>query len=212
MILTITTYLTYKANVQFGMLTLFVCSINFLIETLKMDHSKILNDENTFIFKYSDFSTIIKGNLVLVFFKLTYWMETYIFNINEIINYFIIMIIIVIIQILYVVIFKLLSLYNKTFNIYILHKNYKSKDTLIMFLKVFLMSKNQINIFRALRQYLCLNFNIKKNFNAFNALKYSCFYKEFPIDINKNNIQRQNTICYQEFQKLNNIIGCEVNE
>lgn len=209
LMLVITTYLTYTLNDQFGVLSLFVCVINFIIETFKVYDSSVLKGENTRIFKLSNFSNILITNLILIFFKTTYWSELYVFDIGEIKYYFIGMISVIIIQIIYLLMFKIYSIYDVTFKYIKSKSNYPKSKKIADMAKLLFISKNDINIFRLARLYLQKNI-VNKNSHS-RIIDFIYFSKSIHNDSLKNsNIETYNSKCYEHFEDISNKFGSEI--
>lgn len=209
-LLFITSFLTYKINNQFYILSLLVVSINFLKETFNIYDNKIFYKSNKKIFILSDFSRIILPNLFLIFFKITYWAELYVFNFNEIRNYFICMLMITVIQIMIMIFSKIYSIYNKVFQFLEFKNDYKKFNKIIDLLKILIISDNNINYFRITRIYL--QREIINNKNRKNIICFCYFYKSILAELKNVDMDNDNIKIYKEFSDIKIRLGSDLNE
>ena len=204
------TILTYLANNQFMILSLLVVAVDFIKKTCTIYDDKILHQENLKIFLFKDFTNILIPNLILIFFKITYWAELYCFNLNEIKNYFITMAIIIFIEIITMIIFKVYSIYTKVFCIVKKTSKYKKIQKILDFFKILKISNNQMNYFRLVKIFFQHEIVTKDNRKNIIGL---CFYlKSVETKIELDNTYKSNLDVYNDFKTLNKRLGCEKNE
>lgn len=201
------TILTYLANNQFMILSLLVVAVDFIKKTCNIYDDKILHQENLKIFLFKDFTNILIPNLILIFFKITYWTELYCFNLNEIKNYFITMAIIIFIEIITMIIFKVYSIYTKVFCIVKKTSKYKKIQKILDFFKILKISNNQMNYFRLVKIFFQHEIVTKDNRKNIIGL---CFYlKSVETKIELDNTYKSNLDVYNDFKTLNKRLGCE---
>ena len=209
-LLLISSILTYKINNHFKILSLLVTIVNFIIETINIYDNNILNKENKKIFKVSDFKTIIVSNLILIFFKITYWAELYTFDLVEKKNYFITMFLIVLLQLLVMVIFKLYSIYDKVFRFTKNKNEYNMLKKIHHLIHILAMSNNKINYFRIIKIYLQREIITKQN--AIDILNFCYYYKAIDNKFKYSDIDDYNLKVYNDFKSLSNRLGSDLDE
>lgn len=209
-LLLICTILTYLANNQFMILSLLVVTVDFIKKTCNIYDDKILHQENLKIFLFKDFTNILIPNLILIFFKITYWAELYWFNLNEVKNYFITMAIIIFIQIITMIIFKIYSIYTKVFCIVKKTSKYNKIQKILDFFKILKISNNQMNYFRLVKIFF--QHEIVTKDNRKNIIELCFYLKSVETKIELDNTYKSNLDVYNDFRTLNKRLGCEKNE
>ena len=206
-LLLITSILTYKCNNQFKVLSLIVAIINFFKETFNLFDNKVLHDDKLKIFTFKDWKNILISTLVLVCFKITYWAELYVFDIDEIKKYFIAMFIVVCIQIFIVLFFKLYTIYEKVFFLVINSKEYTRIKRIKNFIEVLKIAKNDINCFRVIRIYFQKEKITTQTYKEIHAL--CLYYIAIKCKVKFENNFEYNLKIYEDFRDLQKRLGCE---
>lgn len=206
-LLLISTILTYLSNNQFVVLSLLVAAVNFLKETFNIYDDKILHYNNLKIFKFKDFRDVLIPNLILIFFKTTYWAELYVFNLEDIKTYFVTMLIVISIQLFVMVAFRLYSIYTKVFFLVKCSNNYSTVKKLYDFIKILIISNNEINYFRLIK----IEFQREKFTNEKRSdISSLCFYyKVIKRKLKLENTYESNLKIYKDFTLLEKRLGSE---
>lgn len=209
-ILLLSSIITFKMNNQFKILSLVVVVINFIKETVTLYDDNILKEDRIYILKKSDLKNILIPNLILIFFKITYWCEFYIFDIHEIKTYFIIMLLVIILQILVVVMFKIYSIYGQAFKFIKSGSNYNFWFKVIALIKILKLCSNKVNYFRLVKIFLSHEIITKKNHNE--IINLCLYYKAIKNKIIIDGTYLHNFEIYNDFKNINDRIGCDKNE
>lgn len=192
---------TYKLNNQFKILSLLVVIINFVIASVNVYDNNLFDENNNILLKYSDFKNIIVTNIVLVFFKITYWAEIYVFNISEIKEYFIIMIIIILSEIFVMIGFKIYSIYDIAFKFVKKKSNYYTIHKITDFIKILTICSNKINYFRLVRIFLQNEVITKENHS--NIVSFCLYYKAIINQLNCTYDYEKNYKIYKDYINVN---------
>lgn len=206
-LLLISSILTYKCNNQFKVLSLIVAIINFFKETFNLFDNKVLHDDKLKIFIFKDWKNILISTLVLVFFKITYWAELYMFNIDEIKKYVIEMFIVICIQIFIVLFFKLYTIYEKVFFLVVNSKEYTKIQRIKNFIEILKIAKNDINCFRVIRIYFQREKITTQTHKEIHSL--CLYYIAIKCKLKFENKFEYNLKIYEDFRDLQKRLGCE---
>lgn len=197
--------IVFTLNNEFKILSLLVLSVNYIKQTISVYDDKLFNNNNQQIFKKKDFSNILVPNLILIFFKITYWSELYTFNINKIKSYFIVMLFIIIVEIVIMFIFKLYSIYSQVFKFVKPDSNYNTFFRIVDLLKILNRSNNNIEYFKLVRIFLQSE---KISMENHNEIIYLClYYKSIKNKIKIGESYKYNYEIYNDFINSGRRIG-----
>ena len=120
------------------------------------------------------------------------------------------MILIVLLQLLVMVIFKLYSVYDKVFRFTKNKNEYNVLKKIHHLIRILAMSNNKINYFRIIKIYLQREIITKQN--AIDIINFCYYYKSIDNKFKYSDIDDYNLKVYNDFKSLSNRLGSDLDE